>query len=144
MHVHDLPLSKMNLGIETLIGNKIGKFYEMDMEESGRSWGATMRIRVAINVTSPLIRALRIRTTMGEELVVSFTYERLQNLCYLCGHLRHISKFCEMRFEDGFQDPGEETPYGPWLQAPMSPWGTNHKSSFANLYFQHRCNSNPV
>ncbi|KAK4402856.1 hypothetical protein Sango_1026300 [Sesamum angolense] len=64
VHVHDLPLSKMNLGIVTLIGNKIGS--------------------------------------------------------------------------------GEETPYGPWLRAPVSPWGTNRKSSFANSHFQHRCNSKPI
>ncbi|KAL0401520.1 UNVERIFIED_CONTAM: hypothetical protein Slati_4181900 [Sesamum latifolium] len=34
VHVHDLPLSKMNLGIATLIGNKLGRYREMDMEES--------------------------------------------------------------------------------------------------------------
>ncbi|KAL0410569.1 UNVERIFIED_CONTAM: hypothetical protein Slati_3646600 [Sesamum latifolium] len=65
VHIHNLPLSKMNLGVATLIGNKLGKFCDMDMEESGRAWGASLSIRVAINVTNPLIRALRVRS--GEE-----------------------------------------------------------------------------
>ncbi|KAL0403880.1 UNVERIFIED_CONTAM: hypothetical protein Sradi_2028800 [Sesamum radiatum] len=118
----------MNLGIATFIENKVGRFVGMDMEESGRSWGASMRIRAAINVTLPLVRALRVVTTMGDEVVVSLTYERLQNFCYLCGHLDHISKFCAWQFEEGFEDPGDETPYGPWLRAPVSSWGNSRTS----------------
>ncbi|KAL0345400.1 UNVERIFIED_CONTAM: hypothetical protein Sradi_4371300 [Sesamum radiatum] len=77
VHIHDLPLSKMNFGIASLIGNTLGRFRDLEMAEFGRAWGFSNRIRVAINVTQPLIRALRVRTTMGDELVVSFTYERL-------------------------------------------------------------------
>ncbi|KAL0408772.1 UNVERIFIED_CONTAM: hypothetical protein Sradi_1811600 [Sesamum radiatum] len=54
---------------------------------------------------------------MGDEQLVTFTFERLPNFCYLCGKIGHISKWCETRFEDGFIDPGENSPYGPWLRA---------------------------
>ncbi|KAL0411827.1 UNVERIFIED_CONTAM: hypothetical protein Slati_3772400 [Sesamum latifolium] len=40
VHVHDLPLSKMNLGIATSIGNRLGRFKDMDMDDLG-CWGAT-------------------------------------------------------------------------------------------------------
>ncbi|KAK4438506.1 hypothetical protein Salat_0184900 [Sesamum alatum] len=40
VHIHDLLLSKMHLGIATHIGNRVGKFYDMDMDEPGCS-GAT-------------------------------------------------------------------------------------------------------
>ncbi|KAL0463000.1 UNVERIFIED_CONTAM: hypothetical protein Slati_0187600 [Sesamum latifolium] len=73
VHVHDLPLSKMNLGIATFIGNKIGKFKDLEMEPSGSTWGATLRIRTAINIMLPLPRALKLKTTMGEEQLVTFT-----------------------------------------------------------------------
>ncbi|KAL0409375.1 UNVERIFIED_CONTAM: hypothetical protein Sradi_1871900 [Sesamum radiatum] len=43
VHIHNLPLSKMNLGVATLIGNELGEFRDMDMEESGRAWGASLR-----------------------------------------------------------------------------------------------------
>ncbi|KAL0456431.1 UNVERIFIED_CONTAM: hypothetical protein Slati_0982300 [Sesamum latifolium] len=124
VHIHDLPLSKMNLGIASFIGNSIGKFRDLEMEDSGRAWGSSLCIRVALNVTQPLIRALRVCTTMGDNLVVSFTYERLQNFCYLCGRLGHIDTYCELRFDEGFQDPGQTMPYGAWLRAPPSSWGT--------------------
>ncbi|KAL0414030.1 UNVERIFIED_CONTAM: hypothetical protein Sradi_1604700 [Sesamum radiatum] len=119
VHVHDLPLSKMNLGIATFIGNKIGKFKDLEMEPSGSAWGATLRIRIAINITLLLPRALKLKTTMGEEQLVTFTYERLPNFCYICGCLGHIAKYCLKQFEDGFQDPGVDTPFGPWLRAPI-------------------------
>ncbi|KAL0457798.1 UNVERIFIED_CONTAM: hypothetical protein Slati_0407000 [Sesamum latifolium] len=45
VHVHDLPLSKMNFGVASLIGNAIGKFRDMEMDESSRSWGGSLRIR---------------------------------------------------------------------------------------------------
>ncbi|KAL0412201.1 UNVERIFIED_CONTAM: hypothetical protein Slati_3809800 [Sesamum latifolium] len=119
VHVHDLPLNKMNLGIATIIGNSLGRFRDMEMDDTGRAWGTTLRIRVSLDVTAPLKRALRLCTTRGEEHLVSLTYERLQNFCYLCGVLGHISKYCEVHFEDGFEDPGDDTPYGPWLRAPV-------------------------
>ncbi|KAL0433047.1 UNVERIFIED_CONTAM: hypothetical protein Slati_2639000 [Sesamum latifolium] len=119
VHVHDLPLNMMNLGVATLLGNKIGIFRDMEMDAAGCSWGASLRIRVGVNVTQPLKRALKIRSTSGEELLARLTYERLPNFCYLCGLLGHIDKYCELRFDDNFHDPGGETPYGPWLRAPI-------------------------
>ncbi|KAL0394735.1 UNVERIFIED_CONTAM: hypothetical protein Slati_4439700 [Sesamum latifolium] len=102
VHVYDLPLSKMNMRIASFIGNKIGKFRDMDMDSEGTAWGATMRIKVAINVMLPLPQALKIRTTMGEEQLVTFTYERLPNFCYLCRCLGHIAKYCDKQYELDF------------------------------------------
>ncbi|KAL0361023.1 UNVERIFIED_CONTAM: hypothetical protein Sradi_3786800 [Sesamum radiatum] len=50
VNVHDLPLSMMNLGLATVIGNKLGTFHGMEMDKSRSSWGSTLRIRVALNV----------------------------------------------------------------------------------------------
>ncbi|KAL0430825.1 UNVERIFIED_CONTAM: putative mitochondrial protein [Sesamum radiatum] len=108
----------MNLGIATHIDNRISKFKDMEMDEAGRAWGASLCIRVALNINNPLKRALKIRTTGGDEHLVHFTYERLPNFCYLCGKMGHIAKYCENRFEDGFMDLGENMLYGPWLRAP--------------------------
>ncbi|KAL0385614.1 UNVERIFIED_CONTAM: hypothetical protein Sradi_2955700 [Sesamum radiatum] len=54
---------------------------------------------------------------MGDDHLVTFTYERLPNLCYLCGCLGHLSRFCEKQLEEGFIDPGDNMPSGPWLRA---------------------------
>ncbi|KAL0402253.1 UNVERIFIED_CONTAM: hypothetical protein Slati_4255200 [Sesamum latifolium] len=63
------------------------------------------------------MRFMKIRLDDNETLTVSFTYERLPNFFYLCGRLRHLSKFCSKRYESDFVDPGDDTPYGAWLQA---------------------------
>ncbi|KAL0409738.1 UNVERIFIED_CONTAM: hypothetical protein Sradi_1908200 [Sesamum radiatum] len=66
-------------------------------------WGGSLRIQVAINVTQPLIRALQICTTVVDEQVISFTYERLQNFCNLCGRLGHISAYYELSLRRDFR-----------------------------------------
>ncbi|KAL0345758.1 UNVERIFIED_CONTAM: hypothetical protein Sradi_4407100 [Sesamum radiatum] len=63
---------------------------------------------------------LKIKTLLGGEHLVSFTYERLPNFCYLCGRLGHIGKYCEVTFAEGFVDPGDDTPYRLWIRAPLS------------------------
>ncbi|KAK4421456.1 hypothetical protein Salat_2096200 [Sesamum alatum] len=115
VHVHELPFIMMNLGVATQIDNWIGRFRDMDMDDTGCSWGAALRLRVAINITHPLPCALPIVSTLGDELLVYLTYKRLPNFCYLCGQLSHIAKYCELQFEDGFVDPSLDSPYRPWL-----------------------------
>ncbi|KAL0383104.1 UNVERIFIED_CONTAM: hypothetical protein Scaly_0597700 [Sesamum calycinum] len=148
-HVHGLPLSKMSKEMAVFIGNHLGKFVDVDMDDAGHVWGSHMRIRVSIDVTKPLKRVLKIRTTLGDEQLLSFTYERLPNFCYLCGCLGHLSKYCEMRFTDNFADPGDATPYGPWLRATNLPSGRNRNSAAPRNSPQFsspspKCSQNPL
>ncbi|KAL0324601.1 UNVERIFIED_CONTAM: hypothetical protein Scaly_2427200 [Sesamum calycinum] len=75
VHIHDLPLNMMNLGVATLIENRIRIFWDMEADNSGCSWGASLRIGVGLNVNQPLKRDLKIWSTSGEELLVHFTYK---------------------------------------------------------------------
>ncbi|KAL0423393.1 UNVERIFIED_CONTAM: hypothetical protein Sradi_0874100 [Sesamum radiatum] len=70
VHIRDLPFNMMNLGVATLIGNKIGSFKDIEMNKVGCSWGAALCIRVGLNVTQPLKRVLKVRSTSWEELLV--------------------------------------------------------------------------
>ncbi|KAL0396708.1 UNVERIFIED_CONTAM: putative mitochondrial protein [Sesamum calycinum] len=54
---------------------------------------------------------------------------QLPNFCYLCGCLGHLSKFCELRFFEDFIDPGDATPFGPWLRATNIPTGRNRNAA---------------
>ncbi|KAL0285142.1 UNVERIFIED_CONTAM: putative mitochondrial protein, partial [Sesamum angustifolium] len=65
IHVHGLPLGKMNKEIVAFIGNKLGKFRDVDLDGGGEDWGSYVRIQVAIDITKPLTRALKIRTVLG-------------------------------------------------------------------------------
>ncbi|KAL0327087.1 UNVERIFIED_CONTAM: hypothetical protein Sangu_1786700 [Sesamum angustifolium] len=102
VHIHGLPLGKMSKEVCSYIGNKLGRFKEADLDKEGMAWGSSVRIRVAIDVNKPLTRALKIRTILGDEQLVTFTYERLPNFCYYCGCLGHLSRQCELQFSDGF------------------------------------------
>ncbi|KAL0356430.1 UNVERIFIED_CONTAM: hypothetical protein Sradi_4089900 [Sesamum radiatum] len=117
IHVHGLPLGKMTKEIASFIGNKLGQFKEVDLDSKGDVWGSSVRIRVSIDITKPLKRALKIRMVLGDEQLITFTYERLPNFYYLCGCLGHLSRQCEIQLQDGFCDPGGNTPYGNWLRA---------------------------
>ncbi|KAL0396298.1 UNVERIFIED_CONTAM: hypothetical protein Scaly_0078200 [Sesamum calycinum] len=45
VHIRDLPFNMMNLGVATLIGNKIGSFKDIEMNKVGCSWGAALCIQ---------------------------------------------------------------------------------------------------
>ncbi|KAK4428769.1 hypothetical protein Salat_1176800 [Sesamum alatum] len=116
-HIHDFPLGKMTKEIAKFIENQIGGFIDVESDNNNGIWGSSLRIRVSLNITKPLKRVLRIRTSMGEDQLISFTYEKLPNFCYLCGCLGHLAKYCELQLQTDFVDPGENMPYGPWLIA---------------------------
>ncbi|KAK4426957.1 hypothetical protein Salat_1464500 [Sesamum alatum] len=106
IHIHGLPIGKMTKKVDSWIGNRLGKLKKVDMGPNGIMWGLSIRIRVAIDTTKPLRHVLKIRTILGDEQLVTFIYERLPNFCYFCGHLGHISRACELQFDDGFVDLG--------------------------------------
>ncbi|KAL0456756.1 UNVERIFIED_CONTAM: hypothetical protein Slati_1014800 [Sesamum latifolium] len=110
IHIHGLSLRKMTKEVAAFIGNRLGKFKEVEADDNGEVWGSSVRIPVALDMTKALKRALKIRTVMGDEHLISFTYERLPNFCYLCGCLGHQSRQCELEFQDGFSDPGDNPP----------------------------------
>ncbi|KAK4400699.1 putative ribonuclease H protein, partial [Sesamum angolense] len=115
--VHDLPLSRQTRDIAEHIGNKLGQFIDMELSEQGHNWSSAWKLRISLNTSQPLKRALRLRTMTGADLLVTFTYARLPNFCYLCGKIGHIAKYCPLRYEEDFVDPGDAAPYGPWLRA---------------------------
>ncbi|KAL0443870.1 UNVERIFIED_CONTAM: hypothetical protein Slati_2109700 [Sesamum latifolium] len=79
-----------NLLILKHVGDLENAMQDLETDESDCSWGATLRIRVRLNVSQPLKQALKIHSLMGEELL------------------------------EGFRELGSDMPYGPWLRAPLS------------------------
>ncbi|KAL0392806.1 UNVERIFIED_CONTAM: hypothetical protein Sradi_2503400 [Sesamum radiatum] len=107
----------MTKEITTFIGNQLGIFRDVDPHRGGQGWGSYLRIRVGIDVSKPLRRIMKLRTVLGEESLISFTYERLPNFCYWCGRMGHILKFCDSQYEEGFNETQEQLLFGPWLRA---------------------------
>ncbi|KAL0303468.1 UNVERIFIED_CONTAM: hypothetical protein Sradi_6214900 [Sesamum radiatum] len=117
IHVHVLLLGKMTREVVSFIGNKLGKFKRWTsivMVKFGVLQFASECLLISRN---PLKHALKLHTVLGDEQLVTFTYERLPNFCYLCGVLGHISRQCEIQLRDGFCDLGENASYSNWLRA---------------------------
>ncbi|KAK4438883.1 hypothetical protein Salat_0222900 [Sesamum alatum] len=119
--IHDLSLGKMNKEVAAFTGNHIGRFKEVDMASASGLCEGSLRIRVNLNITKPLKRVLCLHTTIRDEQLITFTYEKLPNFCYLCGCLGHLSRSCELQLQLDFINPRENSPFGPWLQAPPPP-----------------------
>ncbi|KAL0387845.1 UNVERIFIED_CONTAM: hypothetical protein Sradi_2666300 [Sesamum radiatum] len=100
VHDHDLPLSRMTKEIATFISNQLGIFRDVDLDRGGQGWGSYLHIRVGIDISKPLRRIMKLRTVLGEDLLISFTYECLPNFCYWCGRMGHILKFCDSQYEE--------------------------------------------
>lgn len=51
MRIHNLPLSRQTEDVARFVSNKAGFFEDIDLDESR---GASMRVRIKINVHKPL------------------------------------------------------------------------------------------
>lgn len=113
VRVYNLPINRMTEAMAELIGNKIGKFVEL-LPRVG--FDLALRIKIKVNVDSPLVRLVRVKTDLGADLYLRIAYEKLQNFCYLCGLLNHTERVCELRYQFE-QDTEFQSPFGSWLRA---------------------------
>ena len=98
------------------IGKCLGGLVDIDVGVTGECFGKYMRIRVAIDVSKPLKRFLRLEFKQGVESMVLVRYERLPEYCFHCGIIGHSYQVCQARTgNDSFvSEKGFE--YGPWLR----------------------------
>nr|POE62312.1 uncharacterized protein CFP56_72888 [Quercus suber] len=76
------------------IGSKLGKFIEVDRRSWHSDQAKFMRVRVELEIDKPLRRGAYIASSEGERLWLTFKYERLPTVCFICGKLGHDKKHC--------------------------------------------------
>lgn len=94
IRVFDLPLAARNECTDRLIGNSLGKFKEIDLDNGEVEWVEFMRLRVTLDITRPLLRCKKLSTESSGSVWVYIKYERLPDFCFCCGILRHSHKEC--------------------------------------------------
>jgi hypothetical protein len=112
VRVLDLPLDKMNRAYGELIGNWVGKFISVEVDEDGMAWGEDLRIRAEIRVGQPLMRGVNLRS-LDEDVEGSWfdlQYEKIPHFCFDCGCLVHPDEGCQ-------GEGGEVKQWGEWLWA---------------------------
>ena len=78
------------------IGSKLGRFIEVDRRLWQSDQAKFMRVRVNLEIDKPLRRGAYITSSDGERLWLTFKYERLLTVCFICGKLEHDNKHCPM------------------------------------------------
>lgn len=62
IRVFDLPLTTRNECTDRLIGNSLGKFKEIDLDNGEVEWVEFMHLRITLDITRPLLRRKKLNT----------------------------------------------------------------------------------
>ncbi|XP_042964598.1 uncharacterized protein LOC122298810 [Carya illinoinensis] len=131
VRLHDLPFIARNEYMGSLLGSKIGKVIEVDIVKGEVAWGEFLRVRVAMDISKPLLRGKLVNIGLEKPVWIRFSYERLPNFCYCCGLLNHSHSEC-VKWKDQQHSVGEEGfPYGNWLRAGIQFTRRGHRREVA-------------
>lgn len=110
------------------IGCKIGNYTEIDKRAWQSDQAKFMRIRVELQINKPLRRGGYITSLDGERIWITFKYERLPTICFICGRIGHDNKHCVATSDM----QTKEHQYGDWIRANGSYRGSNEKVKTRN------------
>jgi hypothetical protein len=144
VRAYGIPLGIMDKETGELLGDEIGDFLCVDVDDNGQAAGEYLRIKVKIDITKPLMRATTIyleneddKKSEDENLVredvdeggngrvISFKYEFLPDFCYVCGIIGHNDRACSTGIAKGDQQQ-----YGAWLRADVMKKTYNEEDRF--------------
>lgn len=117
VQLHNLPIRRMTAEAAEAIGKSIGEVEKVAKSDDERGGENCMRIRVRMEITSPLCRGRLVKLEEGQRCWVAFRYERLPNFCYWCGCLDHGEKDCDVGLQQRKSGLTEEQQFGAWLRA---------------------------
>nr|KYP72475.1 hypothetical protein KK1_005064 [Cajanus cajan]KYP72478.1 hypothetical protein KK1_005067 [Cajanus cajan] len=100
VQVHNLPAGFMSQNIGEHLGNSLGIFLDYDSKNNTSLWKSYMRICTKKDIRSPLQKDI----LYGEWKTVTFKYEKIGQLFYLCDILGHNDKFFPKLFEQEDDD----------------------------------------
>jgi hypothetical protein len=102
IRVIDLPLDMMNMAYGKLIGNWIGKYLAVDVDDDGFAWGEELRITVEIQINKPLVRGVNLKESNDDKEGKWFNirYEKIPHFYFECGMLFHLEDGCRAEKEE--------------------------------------------
>ena len=92
-----------------------------------------------IDVSLPLCRGRIISMENGKTMWITFKYEHLPNICYLCGRLEHDDRDGDLWLESKGFLTADQKQFGPTLRA--SPFVSSQKVVVSIPSFSNRNNA---
>ncbi|TXG60127.1 hypothetical protein EZV62_014700 [Acer yangbiense] len=115
------PLICMTKEMREFIGRLIGELVDIDVVVTEECFRKYMQLRVAIDVSKPLKRYLRLELSKGEESILLIQYEKFPEYCFQCGIIGHSYQDCQGRKDQTSLEVNKEFDFGPWMRATGPP-----------------------
>lgn len=116
IQIHDFPSGYMSETVGKQLGNFFEKFVLYNPNNNTSIWREYMRFKTTVDVRKSQKRKKKICRRDKTEFVVNCKYEKLGDLCFICGLMLHTERFCKKRLEGGSSIIIRE--WGSWLRAP--------------------------
>lgn len=127
----------------------------MDASNKSSSWGRWLKVKVLVHISKPLVLGWWLNIAGGERVWITFKYEKLPDLCFVCDCLYHMEVDCAMvvashllgvepirKFEKGVRADGlSATGHRLSLSNYGSEYTNKLNSTSANLVFKKHANS---
>ncbi|KAL9411051.1 hypothetical protein AB3S75_044765 [Citrus x aurantiifolia] len=115
VQIHDVPIMCMSKEMVVELGEVIGKVEEVDTNATGQCFGQFLRMRISVDITTPLKKLIELEQEGEEEedIPMRVMYERLPDFCFCCGRIGHQYRE-RVHYKSQSKD---ELPYDPWLKA---------------------------
>ncbi|KAG8382693.1 hypothetical protein BUALT_Bualt05G0104000 [Buddleja alternifolia] len=89
LQVSNLPVRLMNTIMAKKIENMLGTFIKTDLVYECQRWKKFLRIRVEVDIKSPLKDIVSLRNFVGGEIEAEIRYERLGEFYFICSCIGH-------------------------------------------------------
>ncbi|KAL5814649.1 hypothetical protein ACOSQ4_025290 [Xanthoceras sorbifolium] len=108
----------MNRQIALMLARALGEVIEIPLEAK-EYWGKFLRVKVAMNISKPLKRGVRVWIEeFGVMVVALVRYERLPDFCFACGYVGHSFRDCSNSEAKHEALHSHAPKFGSWLRAP--------------------------
>ena len=102
IHIMNLPIGLMNKEAGKTIGQEVGKFMMVDMEDGDVPIRRFLRVRVRLDIRRPLMRGVTVHDEEeNRDRWCPLVYEYLTDFCYICGLIGHTDRSCSIQLAEG-------------------------------------------
>lgn len=104
IQIYDLPVGYMSEVVSKQLGNFFRSFLQYDSKNNSSGLREYMRLRIRVDVSRPLKRRRKICKKDKSEVMVNCKYEKLRDICFICGLLSHTKRFCQKKLKTGSEE----------------------------------------